>query len=79
MNGPTPQKVASISQFNGATDLGPQVNAAVQQANSAYTLANSAYTLANSVYGVANSAYLYANNAYYLANTLSTSIDGGGF
>ena len=72
MNGPTPQKVASISQFNGATDLAPQVNAAVQEANSAYELANS-------VYGVANSAYLYANNAYYLANTLSTSIDGGGF
>jgi len=86
MNGPTPQRVAAISQFNGASDLGPAVNAAAQEANSAYYLANSVYVVANNAYAIAVTAnteatisYDLANGAFILANTLSTSIDGGGF
>lgn len=86
LNGPTPQKVASISQFVGASDLGPAVNAATAEANSAYYLANSVYGVANDAYEIAVTAnteaiisYNMANGAFTLANTLSTSIDGGAF
>jgi len=79
LNGPTPQKVSSTSQFIGASDLGPAVNAASAEANSAYYVANDAYEIAVTANTEATISYNMANGAFTLANTLSTSIDGGAF